>query len=60
MKKFDIRNIRFKKVSIDQIDDRLLLINLYAVLRPLHLLSVWSGYYFSTEILFSCFLRQNR
>ncbi len=30
MKKFDIRNIRFKKVSIDQIDDRLLLINLYA------------------------------
>ncbi|GGD69438.1 CPBP family intramembrane glutamic endopeptidase [Paenibacillus nasutitermitis] len=30
MKKFDIRKIRFKTVSIDQIDDRLLLINLYA------------------------------
>lgn len=30
MKKFDIRKIRFKKVTIDQIDDRLLLINLYA------------------------------
>ncbi|MBW7473482.1 CPBP family intramembrane metalloprotease [Paenibacillus oenotherae] len=30
MKKFDMRKIRFKKVTIDQIDDRLLLINLYA------------------------------
>ncbi|WP_274651678.1 CPBP family intramembrane glutamic endopeptidase [Paenibacillus humicola] len=30
MKKIDLRNIRFRKVTIDQIDDRLLLINLYA------------------------------
>ncbi|RJX38407.1 CPBP family intramembrane metalloprotease [Paenibacillus pinisoli] len=30
MKKFDIRNIRVRKVNIDEIDDRMLLINLYA------------------------------
>jgi membrane protease YdiL (CAAX protease family) len=30
MKKFDIRKIRFRKVTIDEIDDRMLLINLYA------------------------------
>jgi Predicted metal-dependent membrane protease len=30
MKKFDIRNIRIRKVSVDDLDDRLLLINLYA------------------------------
>ncbi|MCR2803048.1 CPBP family intramembrane glutamic endopeptidase [Paenibacillus soyae] len=30
MKKFDIRNIRVRKVDIDEIDDRMLLINLYA------------------------------
>lgn len=30
MKKFDIRNIRVKKVNVDEIDDRMLLINLYA------------------------------
>ncbi|QYR19940.1 CPBP family intramembrane metalloprotease [Paenibacillus sp. sptzw28] len=30
MKKFDIRNIRFRKVTIDEIDDRMLLVNLYA------------------------------
>ncbi|MFC4777529.1 CPBP family intramembrane glutamic endopeptidase [Paenibacillus sp. GCM10023252] len=29
MKKFDIRNIRIRKVSVDDIDDRMLLINLY-------------------------------
>ncbi|RXZ76893.1 CPBP family intramembrane metalloprotease [Paenibacillaceae bacterium] len=29
MKKFDIRKIRFRKVTVDQIDDRMLLINLY-------------------------------
>ncbi|GIQ61717.1 hypothetical protein PACILC2_02850 [Paenibacillus cisolokensis] len=28
--KFDIRNIRIRKVSVDDLDDRLLLINLYA------------------------------
>ncbi|SEN23683.1 CPBP family intramembrane glutamic endopeptidase [Paenibacillus sp. OV219] len=30
MKKFDIRNIKLKTISIDQLDDRMLLINLYA------------------------------
>ncbi|WP_168119186.1 CPBP family intramembrane glutamic endopeptidase [Paenibacillus sp. HB172176] len=30
MKKFDIRKIRVKKVNVDDIDDRMLLINLYA------------------------------
>lgn len=30
MKKFDIRNIRVRKVNVDEIDDRMLLINLYA------------------------------
>jgi membrane protease YdiL (CAAX protease family) len=30
MKKFDIRNIRVRKVSVDELDDRMLLINLYA------------------------------
>jgi membrane protease YdiL (CAAX protease family) len=30
MKKFDIRNIRVRKVSVDDLDDRMLLINLYA------------------------------
>jgi membrane protease YdiL (CAAX protease family) len=30
MKKFDIRNIRIRKVSVDDLDDRMLLINLYA------------------------------
>ncbi|NBD22618.1 CPBP family intramembrane glutamic endopeptidase [Paenibacillus glycinis] len=30
MKKFDIRKIRLKTMDIDQIDDRMLLINLYA------------------------------
>ncbi|WP_028561329.1 CPBP family intramembrane glutamic endopeptidase [Paenibacillus pinihumi] len=29
MKKFDIRKLKLRKVSVDQIDDRLLLINLY-------------------------------
>lgn len=29
MKKFDIRKLRLRKVSVDQIDDRMLLINLY-------------------------------
>ncbi|WP_424766103.1 lysostaphin resistance A-like protein [Paenibacillus sp. sgz302251] len=29
MKKFDIRNIRVRKVSVDELDDRMLLINLY-------------------------------
>ncbi|GGF87640.1 CPBP family intramembrane glutamic endopeptidase [Paenibacillus abyssi] len=29
MKKFDIRKLKLRKVTIDQIDDRLLLINLY-------------------------------
>lgn len=30
MKKFDIRKIRIRKVSVDELDDRMLLINLYA------------------------------
>ncbi|MCA0754450.1 CPBP family intramembrane metalloprotease [Paenibacillus sp. N4] len=30
MKKFDIRNIRIRKVTVDELDDRMLLINLYA------------------------------
>jgi len=30
MKKFDIKKIRFRQVTVDQLDDRLLLINLYA------------------------------
>ncbi|GKU79575.1 type II CAAX endopeptidase family protein [Paenibacillus sp. L3-i20] len=30
MKKFDIRNIKVRKVNINEIDDRMLLINLYA------------------------------
>lgn len=30
MKKFDIRNIRVRKVSVDELDDRMLLINLYS------------------------------
>lgn len=30
MKKFDIRNIKLKTISVDQLDDRMLLINLYA------------------------------
>lgn len=30
MKKFDIRKIRVRKVSVDELDDRMLLINLYA------------------------------
>lgn len=30
MKKFDIRNIKVRKVNVDEIDDRMLLINLYA------------------------------
>lgn len=30
MKKFDLRNIRFRKVSVEELDDRMLLINLYA------------------------------
>lgn len=30
MKKFDIRKIRVRKVNVDEIDDRMLLINLYA------------------------------
>ena len=30
MKKFDIRKIRVRKVTVDQLDDRMLLINLYA------------------------------
>lgn len=30
MKKFDIRNIKFRKVTVDQLDDRTLLLNLYA------------------------------
>ncbi|AJY77200.1 CPBP family intramembrane glutamic endopeptidase [Paenibacillus beijingensis] len=30
MKKFDLRNIRVRKVSVDEINDRMLLINLYA------------------------------
>ncbi len=30
MKKFDLRKIRVRKVSVDEIDDRMLLINLYA------------------------------
>ncbi|QNK55397.1 CPBP family intramembrane glutamic endopeptidase [Paenibacillus sp. PAMC21692] len=30
MKKFDIRNIKIRKVKVDEIDDRMLLINLYA------------------------------
>lgn len=30
MKKFDIRKIRVRKVSVDDLDDRMLLINLYA------------------------------
>lgn len=30
MKKFNFRNIRVRKVSIDELDDRMLLINLYA------------------------------
>lgn len=30
MKKFDPRNIRVRKVNVDEIDDRMLLINLYA------------------------------
>lgn len=29
MKKFDIKNIRIRKVTVDQLDDRMLLINLY-------------------------------
>ncbi|WP_028610499.1 CPBP family intramembrane glutamic endopeptidase [Paenibacillus harenae] len=29
MKKFDLRNIRIRKVSVDDLDDRMLLINLY-------------------------------
>ncbi len=30
MKKFDLRNIRVRKVTVDELDDRMLLINLYA------------------------------
>jgi membrane protease YdiL (CAAX protease family) len=30
MKKLDLRKIRFRRVTIDEIDDRLLLVNLYA------------------------------
>jgi len=30
MKKFDIRNIKLRKVTVDQLDDRMLLMNLYA------------------------------
>ncbi|MBD2869622.1 CPBP family intramembrane glutamic endopeptidase [Paenibacillus arenilitoris] len=29
MKKFDLRNIRIRKVSVDDLDDRMLLLNLY-------------------------------
>lgn len=49
MKKFDIRNIRVRKVNIDEIDDRMLLINLYAT----------QGFTLIIGIIWILFQRQN-
>jgi membrane protease YdiL (CAAX protease family) len=49
MKKFDIRNIRVRKVSVDDLDDRMLLINLYAT----------QGLTFIIGLIWVLFQRQN-
>lgn len=49
MKKFDIRNIRVRKVSVDDLDDRMLLINLYTT----------QGLTFIIGLIWVLFQRQN-
>lgn len=49
MKKFDLRKIKVRKVSVDEIDDRMLLINLYAT----------QGLTFIIGIVWLLFQRQN-
>lgn len=49
MKKFNFRNIRVRKVSIDELDDRMLLINLYAT----------QGLTFIIGLIWVLFQRQN-
>lgn len=49
MKKFDIRKIRVRKVSVDDLDDRMLLVNLYAT----------QGLTFIIGLIWVLFQRQN-
>ncbi len=49
MKKFDFRNIKIRKVTVDELDDRMLLLNLYAT----------QGFTFIIGLIWVLFQRQN-